>query len=174
MRLALASMSACCKTSPRSDRSDLVESGQSTVEAAVLIPTLALLLAMLVQPICLFYTRSVMWEAAYETARAVATARSMDTCETYALRRLDAVPDASVFHVGGRDDWQVSVSRSSDGHTAKVEISGHVRPLPLLGDVVTAFEERDGTGVVLRVSASERARPEWLEGSYGSWMGMWG
>lgn len=152
----------------------VAEDGQSTIEAAVLLPTLLVLLALLVQPICILYTRTVMWEAAAETARAVATARSLDTCESYALRRLGAVPEASPFHVGGRDDWQVSVSRSSDRRTAKVEIVGHLRPLPLFGTVVAAFHERDDVGVVLRASVSERVRPEWLEGSYGSWMGMWG
>lgn len=140
----------------------------------MLLPTLMVLMALLVQPICLLYTRSVMWEAAAETARSAGTARSLATCQSYALRRLDAVPEASIFHVGGRGDWQVSVTRSSDGGTAKVEISGHARPLPLLGNVATAFEERDATGVVLRVSVSERTRPDWVEGSYGSWMGMWG
>lgn len=132
------------------------------------------LLVLLVQPVCLLYTRSVMWEAAAETARVVACARNMDVARGYALRRLDAVPEVSVFHVGGRDDWQVAVTRSSDGATSTVEVSGHLRPLPLLGDISCAPFERDATGVVLRVSVSERTRPGWVAGSYGSWMQMWG
>lgn len=160
--------------SRRSERPPLGERGQSTVEAAVLLPTLLALLALLLQPVCVLYTRSVMWEAAGETARAVACARSMDTCRSYALRRLDAVPEVSVFHVGGRDDWQVGVTRSGDRLTSEVEIVGHLRPLPLLGDLACAHMERDGAGVVLRVRLSERTRPSWLEGSYGSWMQMWG
>lgn len=140
----------------------------------MLLPTVLALLALLVQPVCVLYTRSVMWEAAAETARAVACARSMDACRSYALRRLDAVPEVSVFHVGGRDDWQVGVSRSGDRRMSQVEIVGHLRPLPVLGDAACAFMERDGTGVVLRVGVSEQTRPAWLEGTYGSWMQMWG
>lgn len=144
------------------------------MEAAVLLPTVLALLALLVQPICVLYTRSVMWGAAAETARVAACARSMDVCRSYALRRLDAVPEASVFHVGGRDDWQVGVTRSGDCRTSQVEIAGHLRPLPILGDAACALMERDGGGVVVRVSVSEQVRPSWLEGSYGSWMQMWG
>lgn len=140
----------------------------------MLLPTLLALLALLVQPVCVLYTRSVMWEAAAEATRAVACARSMETCRSFALRRLDAVPEVSVFHVGGRDDWQVSATRSGDRRTSTVEVVGHLRPLPLLGDAACALMERDGSGVVLRVRVSERTRPSWLEGSYGGWMQVWG
>lgn len=132
------------------------------------------LLVLLVQPLCLLYTRAVMWEAAAETVRVVACARSMEVARSYALRRLDAVPEVSVFHVGGRDDWQVSAARSPDGKTSTVEVAGHLRPLPLFGDLSCARLERDATGVVLRVGVSERTRPGWVEGSYGTWMQVWG
>jgi hypothetical protein len=65
------------------------EEGQSTVEAAVLLPTVFVLLALLVQPVCLLYTRTLMHGAAAETARAVLTARGsadLSACRHYALR----------------------------------------------------------------------------------------
>ena len=139
----------------------------------MLIPTVMLLLGLLVQPICLLYTRAVMSSAAAETARAALTAQSLDDCRKYALRRLDAVPEASLFHVGGREDWQVQVERGSDGKSVTVGLSGHVRPLPLLGVAVSLLGERDQTGVVLRAKVTERLRPDWVSGAYGSWVGVW-
>ena len=108
--------------------------GQATVEAAVLIPSVMLLLGILVQPVCLLYTRAVMHGTAAETSRAVLTARGAEDlteCEQYARRRLAAVPEVSVFHVGGTDDWQIGVAQGDDGRVASVTITGHARPLPL-------------------------------------------
>lgn len=152
----------------------LGDHGQSTVEAAVLLPSLLTLLMVLAQPVCLLYTRSVMWEAAAETARSVACAKDLEACRGYALRRLDAVPEVSIFHVGGREGWEVGVSRSSDQRTSTVEIAGHLRPLPLFGGLSCAFLEHDAEGVVVRVSLTEQTRPEWTAGTYDSWMQMWG
>lgn len=151
--------------------------GQATVEAAVLIPSVMLLMALLVQPICLLYTRTVMHGAAAETARAVVTARGgedLQECKQYALRRLAAVPEVSVFHVGGAQDWQVEVSQGDSGRTVDVAITGHARPLPLFGQVAAALTDRDVTGLVLRVEVKQRMRPSWLEGSYGDWLKIWG
>lgn len=75
--------------------------GQASVEAALLLPTILLLLALLMQPACLLYTRCVMEGAAVEVARLAATAREGLDVRPFALRRLAAVPEVSVFHVGG-------------------------------------------------------------------------
>lgn len=151
--------------------------GQATVEAAVLIPSVLVLMALLVQPACLLYTRAVMRGAAAETARAVLTARGdkdLSACREYALRRLAAVPEAPPFHVGGRGDWQVEISQGSGGKAISVSIMGHARPLPLFSTIVAALGERDGRGVVLRADITERMRPAWLGGDYGTWTEMWG
>lgn len=139
----------------------------------MLIPTVMLLLVLLMQPICIFYTKSAMWAAATETARAALTARNLDDCRAYALRRLDAVPEASLFHVEGRDDWQVEVNKDTSGRSVTVGITGHVRPLPLLGALAALAAESDETGLVMRVSVSEQLRPDWVSGGYGSWIGVW-
>ena len=154
-------------------RRGLDERGQSSVEAALLLPSVMLLLALLMQPVCLAYTRSVMETAACGAARVLLTARGDDkVAREFALRRLEAVPEVSVFHVGGRDDWNLTLS--CEGRTASVEIEGHARPLPLLGIVASSFGRSDSAGVVLDVSVEEQMRPEWLGGDYASWTSVWG
>ena len=139
-----------------------------------MLPSLMLIFALLMQPVCLSYTRMVMRSAAAECARACATAYNGDTaaCESYALRRLEAVPNVALFHVGGRRDWSVDIERS-DSHVT-VAISGHARPLPLLGALAALGGQSDGTGVVLTVRLSQDTMPAWLGGSYGTWQQMWG
>ena len=143
----------------------------------MLIPSVMLLIALLVQPICLLYTRAVMHGAAAETARAVATARGagdLEECKQYARRRLAAVPEVSVLHVGGERDWQIEVAQGDGGRNASVAITGHARPLPLFGQVSAALTDRDSVGLVLRVEVKQRMRPSWLEGNYGDWLKIWG
>ena len=148
--------------------------GQSTVEAAVVLPSVMLVFALLLQPACLSYTRSVMRGAAGECARAAATAYGSDlgSCKAFALRRLAAVPEVPLFHVGGQSDWSIRIDRGEK--QVSVQISGHARPLPLLGALSGLVSMRDGKGVVLRVSLSEQMRPDWVGGDYGAWQSMWG
>lgn len=150
------------------------ENGQGTVEAAVTIPAMMLVLALLLQPVCLSYTRMVMRGAAGECARAAATAYAGDVrgCKEFALRRLKAVPEIPLFHVGGTGDWSIAVNRS-DTHV-EVTIQGHARPLPLMGAVAALMRMSDGTGVVLRVSLSVDTRADWVGGDYGTWQKVWG
>ena len=78
-------------------------SGQATVEAAMLVPVVLTLVALLVQPACALYTRSVMAATAAEVARLVSTARGSDEdVRDYALRRLAAVPTSRFFTRGDR------------------------------------------------------------------------
>ncbi len=150
------------------------QKGQATVEAAVTIPSTMLVFALLLQPVCLSYTRMVMCAAAGECARAAATAYGGDVaaCREFALRRLAAVPDAPLFHVGGRADWDVRIDRT-DSHV-NVSISGHARPLPLMGAAARLLAASDAKGLVLRVELSEDTRAEWVGGDYDAWQSMWG
>lgn len=141
----------------------------------MLLPTVMFVLGLLLQPVCLLYTRSVMRATAGECARVLVTARDANDeadCRDFALRRLAAVPEVSIFHVGGRSDWEVSFERS-DGQVT-VRIAGHLRPLPLLGISAEALGMRDGVGVRLEVSVTEGMRPDWVEGGYDAWQGVWG
>lgn len=165
------------KMSWRSDMDAWVwdESGQSTVEAALLIPTVMVVLALLLQPACLLYTRSVMGAAAAEGVRVMATGvGGSEACKSYVLRRLEAVPSISIFHSGGSDDWDVSVSGPDENGRASVEVVGHVRPLPFFGAVVSALAASDDEGAVLQVRVEESVRSSWVGGDYGSWVEIWG
>lgn len=112
--------------------------------------------------------------AAGECARAAATAYKNDTasCKEFALKRLEAVPNVPLFHVGGKDDWVVAVKRSDD--QVNVSIKGHARPLPIMGALASLASMSDSEGVVLRVDLTEKTRPSWVGGSYADWQHMWG
>lgn len=146
-----------------------------TVEAALLLPVALALVALLVQPACVLYTRSVMASTAHELCRLVATARCGEgEVRDYALRRLAAVPEVALFHEGGPDAWEVSTEGPDERGVVEVSIEGRVRPLPLLGALVAPLGESDGEGVVVRVGATSRTRADWVEGSYDAWIEMWG
>lgn len=149
------------------------ERGQSTVEAAALLPVLMLLLGMLAQPVCMLYTRMVMTHAAAEGARVALTATNDHDVRQFVYRRLRAVPNASLFHVGGADDWQISIDRSVGEGRIALEILGHARPLPLLGTVTGFVGRQDEQGVVLRVRVNEVLRPGWVRDGYDDWQEMW-
>lgn len=169
MRLGAKGPSGACATSFCSERF-----GQASVEAALFVPVLMLLLALLLQPVFLLYTRSVMQQAAAEGVRVLATRESGgtttdDACEQYVRRRLAAVPNVAAFHTG---DWEVEVAGDASGEVS-VKLAGRLRPLPLLGVAARLFGESEGDLVVLRVEASGGARPSWLKGGYGDWVSIW-
>ncbi len=143
------------------------------MEAAALLATLMLLFGMLLQPACMLYTRMVMGQAAAQAVRVAATSKDDEAVRSFVLRRLRAVPEASLFHVGGEQDWQTSVAQTTDARRVTVEVWGHVRPLPLFGAIASLAMERDAEGVVLHVRVSELVRPEWLAGSYADWVSGW-
>lgn len=152
-----------------------VRRGQATVEAALLLPTVLTLVALLVQPACVLYTKSVMASAASEVTRLAATARgSDDAVRAYVLRRLAAVPDLGVFHEGGAGAWEVRTQGPDDAGRVTVEVEGRVSPLPLLGTIVSALGEADGGGVVMRVEVTRDVRADWIGGGYEDWIGIWG
>ena len=151
------------------------ESGQSTVEPALLLLTVMVVLALLLQPACLLYTRSVMGAAAAEGARVMATGvGGEEGCRAFVLRRLEAVPSLPIFHAGGAEDWEVHMTRGDDGDRVSVEVMGHVKPLPLFGAVVSALGTSEEQGVVLKVRVEEDVRSNWVGGDYGDWVGIWG
>lgn len=151
------------------------ESGQSTVEAAVLFPVLLVLFGLLLQPAILLYDRCIMNAAATESCRLVATSTVDDaTTRTYVERRLEAIPSIDIFHVG--EGWIVNWSRSRDG-IANVIIENHVRPLPFFGILAGLANEMgdDGT-IVQRVDVFCSPIPEWAGGqgyNPSNWIGEW-
>ncbi len=149
---------------------------QATVEAAFLLPVFLLVLLLALQPVCLLYTRSVMESAAAETARLMVTGDASDeeAHRAFAMRRLAAVPDVSIFHAGGPLAWDVELGYAGGGGTARVSIEGAVTPLPVIGAFAGTFGERDAHGdVLLRVEVERAGGPSWLEGDYETWISSW-
>lgn len=150
---------------------------QATVEAALLLPSFLIVLLLALQPVCLLYTRAVMEGAAAQTARLMVTAEDegSEAYRAFALRRLAAVPDVSIFHAGGSLAWSIECSPGASGDGVRVAIEGNVRPLPVLGTFVAAFGDVNAHGdVKLRAEVAYDGRPAWLEGGYESWTAMWG
>lgn len=150
------------------------DAGQMSVEAALLLPVVLTLLALLVQPVCVLYTRTLMASTAGELARLAATSRgSEDDLRSFALRRLAAVPDLAIFHEGGTRGWEVEVAGPDDAGEVTVTLAGSVRPLPLLGVLVSALgTTREGT-VTLVVETTGDLRADWIGGDYDEWVDMW-
>ena len=116
-----------------------------------------------------------MAATAHELARVVATGRGpAEDVRSYALRRLAAVPEVPMFHEGGPDAWEVSAEGPDDAGRVSVSIEGRVRPLPLLGAIVSALGTAEGDVVLVRVEADCDLRASWIGGSYGEWVGIWG
>lgn len=147
-------------------------SGQASVEAACLLPIVMLLVGLLVQPICVLYTKSVMGSTAAELLRVATTNSDTQELVAYGKRRLEAVPEVALFHVGGEDDWIIEMDGISTNH-ASVAIRGHTRLLPVLGAGASLLGKQDGQGLVLEVHLQSQTRPKWLGGSYGSWLQVW-
>ncbi len=148
----------------------LRQDGQSSVEAALLLPSLMVVVALLIQPTCLLYTRCIMSSAANEAVRMLATATNKDEVIAFVKRRLAAVPEVSIFHSGGEDDWAVEVEQ---GEEVSVAVTGHVRPLPLMGFISAALGTADETGLAMSVSAKGKSQQVWVEGSYDDWADLW-
>lgn len=150
---------------------------QATVEAAFLLPVFLTLLLLVLQPVCVLYTRAVMEQAAAATARLMVTGEGDDEAyRAFALRRLSAVPDLAIFHAGGPLAWEIKLEKATDtGGEVSVTIDGRVRPLPVLGAFAAAMGETNAHGdVEIRVEVAYEGRPTWLEGSYSAWVGAWG
>lgn len=136
------------------------ESGQSTVEAAVLLPLLFVVLGLIIQPVLLLYTQCIMNATANECCRLVATSTSDDaSIRAYMERRLSAIPPLDIFHVD--KEWELEWS-SSDSGEAQVHIVNHVRPLPLIGITAGLIHTiaEDGT-ILQQAKACASAIPEW-------------
>ncbi len=146
------------------------QDGQSSVEAALLLPSLMVVLALMIQPACLLYTRSIMSSAANEAVRMLATTTNKDEVTAFIKRRLAAVPEVSVFHSGGADDWVVEVEQ---GDEMSIAVTGHVKPLPLMGFISAALGASDSSGLALSVTAKGKSQQVWAEGSYDDWANLW-
>ncbi len=150
------------------------ERGQSTVEAAILLPVLFVVLGLLLQPAVLLYNHCIMNAAAAEGCRLVATSTSDEaSLRAYMERRLGAIPAIPMFHEG--DEWDISWSGGAG--EASVSIANSVQPLPLFGITAGLMGQINASGSIEQhVEASCSSVPTWtIEQGYdpSAWIGAW-
>lgn len=152
------------------------ERGQSTVEAAFLLPILFAVFGLLLQPAILLYNRCIMNTAAAQGCRLIAT-NTNDDASTRAFfdRRLSAIPKIPIFHEG--DEWELSWSGGELGQPVSVAIVNHAQPLPLFGIVAGLSGSMDAEGrIEQRVEVSCALAPEWAsaqESGPADWIKTW-
>lgn len=151
------------------------ESGQATVEAALALPVLCAVLGLMLQPAILLYDKAVMMQVASDSCRVLATQASSDSSiKSYVLHGLGRIPSAGVFHAGGSEGWDVTLSKS--GASVQVDIAHRVDPLPLFGMTAgLVADASSGRQVEQKVQAHSAVVPTWA-GSAGSpegWVRAW-
>lgn len=158
--------------------------GQATVEAAVMIPVLFLLLILMLQPCFILYDRVIMQSAAQEACRLLVTKTNalgiMDgSCEVFIRHRLSAIPQVSCFHVHeGACSWEIEFSGDEGTQEVSVRIATQVHPLPLF-DMTSAMLGllNDQGNLLVEVEAHSPTQPDWVSASGGmypsAWIGAW-
>lgn len=153
------------------------EAGQGTVEAALAIPILMLLILLLIQPGIILYDRMVMQAAAAEGCRLLATSTDSlgsmhDSCEAFIRHRLGSIPQQACFHVhegANGCSWKIAFSGDELSHEVGVRIENEVRPLPLLDAGATLLNLTNAEGnLVVEASASMPAQPGWAQEAFAS------
>lgn len=137
---------------------------QATVEAAIMIPAIFLLLLLLIQPGIYLYDLCVMNEAATETCRFLATSSDNDRnkiCDPYARRRLAAIPQQDNFHVHSTGcSYEINYEGSQNDNEVKVSIKNQLKPLPLIGFLSDMFGLLNENGCFeVEAKASQVSRP---------------
>ena len=152
------------------------ERGQSTVEAALLLPVFLLIVGLLVQPAILLYNRCVMEAAASEGCRMLATSTCDEkVAKAYVERKLKAIPNAELFHMGS--SWDIEVQGSEGSSEVSVSITNTSRCLPIVGIASGLVGQLNADGSVeCTVEAASNATPDWvasLEDGPEEWIAQW-
>lgn len=159
--------------------------GQGTVEAAIVIPVLFLLMLLLLQPGIILYDRIIMGSAAAEGCRLLATSTDAlgsmhDSCDAFVRHRLAAVPQHDCFHVHGGDcSWNIELSGDETSGAVTVRIANEVKPLPLFDAGARMLGATNANGnLVIEESVAMPAQPNWVAASPSgtapaAWPGAW-
>ena len=161
------------------------ERGQGTVEAALVIPVLFVLLLLLLQPGIVLYDRMVMRGAAAEACRLLATGSdayggSGASCEAFVRHRLAAVPQHDCFHVhGGGCTWGIESTGGEGSETVTVRITNELCPLPIVDIGATLLGATNAAGnLEIEESVTMPTQPAWVASSplgldVAGWIGAW-
>lgn len=159
--------------------------GQGTVEAAVAIPVVFLLLLLLLQPGIVLYDRLVMGAAAAEGCRLLATATDAygdmaPSCEAFIRHRLAAVPEHDCFHVHRSGcSWVIELDGGEESAAATVRIVNELRPLPLFDAGAKLLGMTNAAGnLEIEEVVTMPSQPGWASSSAlglspAEWVGAW-
>ncbi len=143
------------------------ERGQSSIEAAFILPIFILCIGLSIQPIIYMYTKTIMQEAADEGIRFAMSESNSYRTDRFIRRRLEALPNSSLFHIGDENEWDIDVIRGAG--SVRVVIKGHLKAIPVLGSSACAFLNRDDQGLIIEVESEQITEPSWREGDYETW-----
>ena len=156
---------------------------QATVEAAIMIPVIFLLLLLLIQPGIFLYDLCVMNQAASETCRVLLTASDAEKskiCEPFARRRLSSIPQQDNFHMHSDGcSYEINFEGSESSEEVCVYIKNQFKPLPLIGFLSNIFGLLNSDNCFqIEVKASQLAHPSWTNNSPqgidpNDWVGKW-
>ncbi len=154
------------------------ECGQTTVEAAFLIPVTFLMLMVLAQPAILLYDRMVMNAAAGQAVRMLATRPADSSDSAYLVfieSQLAPIPQVAAFHVG--DGWDIELTGDETSQETSVTITAQAKPLPLVSLAASPLGLLDDEGCfVVEVSATMPTQPDWVwdqGGGPSEWVSQW-
>lgn len=149
--------------------------GQTTVEAAFLIPVLLVLILLLVQPAILLYNRMLMENAAAEGCRLLVTAHaqgaySQEKYEGYVKRRLASIPPSDIFHVHASGcSYEIILDGDESSVEVSVSIANRLKPLPLLGWGARLLGLTDSEGCLMQeVKVTMPTQPGWVASAGGN------
>ncbi|MGI6105811.1 MAG: TadE/TadG family type IV pilus assembly protein [Raoultibacter sp.] len=158
---------------------------QATIEAALLIPVVFILLLLMIQPAIILYNHMVMQAAASEGCRLLATktdvaGASSEKCESYILRRLGSIPSQDNFHVHGGDcSWEIQLTGNESTSQVQVSIKNKVKLLPLFDASGSLLGITDSSGVFTQEVVVEMpTQAAWVtESEFGlnpqAWIEKW-
>lgn len=156
---------------------------QATVEAAIMIPVIFLILLLLIQPAILLYDLCVMNSASAETCRVLGTCNEVEkqkVCEPFAKRRLGAIPQQDNFHLHSTGcSYEVFLEGSQETPQVKVSIKNQIKPLPIIGFLSQIFGLLNSNGCFeITAQVEEQSKPAWAQQSYkdtsvDKWVGRW-
>ncbi len=161
----------------------IVDTGQGTLEAALVIPLLLGLMLLLIQPGIILYDRTIMGNAAVEGCRLLATqtdalGNATASSEAFVRHRLAAIPAQENFHVhGSACSWVITLDGNEDASWVSVTIENKIKPLPLiaLGAALLGMTDSEGN-LSISVTHQMQAQPDWAHAQgqpAASWAGAW-
>ena len=139
-------------------------SGQATVEAAVMIPVIFLMILLLLEPGILLYDLVVMNEAAAEGCRVLCTAsdsQKTELCEPYIKRRLGSIPQQQNFHMHDPQcTYEINLNGNENSQEVSVDVKNQVKPLPLIGFLSSCLGILNDSGCFeITASATQQNHP---------------